>query len=330
MGGSTANASGMADYIGSVGNLGASTMANIGTYAHPERYGFDYNKLNDLMNTQAKLAYFQNKTAEQATNPTLAAARDSTQKNMVDRYNAIMSGNLPSSVQNALTKAGLASALHAGTVPMGDGSVGTSTAGQVFGQDLYNLQNQEQAKMNQYMMMNPEIQASLSPQSVAQGVQSTDNANVAQWNNWLNQMTNVALGNAANLGNAMGSASEAAMNAQTANAQGNNSLFGSMLGAGAGLAGSGLQAATMLGAFGPLIGMCWVAEELYGKDSEKTHRIRAFCTKHSVDYGFLGDFCRLYAKEGERWASDIKTNEDLRRTAFIVWGALDELAKEDR
>lgn len=323
MGSSSSNASGMADYVSSMGALNAGTMANIGNYAHPERFKFDYNKLSDLMNTQAKLAYYQNKAAEYQTNPTLAAARDQAQSTMVKRYNDLMSGNLDSGTQAALTKAGLMGALQAGTVPRGDTSVGAKTAGQIFGQDLYGLQNQAQNSMNQYMMMNPEIQAALSPQALAQGVQATDNANTTQWNNWLNNLTNLATGSAANTGNAMGSAMEAAINAQNANASGSNSIFGSLLGAGSSLAGAGLTAAAIAGGF------CYVAEELYGKEDDKTKLIRGFCGKHVNDEGFLGDFLKLYKENGRRWANEIKHNDEMRRSAYIVWGTLYDLAKED-
>ncbi len=77
-------------------------------------------------------------------------------------------------------------------------------------------------------------------------------------------------------------------------------------------------------------GGCWVAEELFGKDSEKTHEIRAFCKNHIDDDGWLGDFMRLYFQKGERWAEEIKHDPDQREQALMTWNLLHRMAVNDK
>lgn len=74
---------------------------------------------------------------------------------------------------------------------------------------------------------------------------------------------------------------------------------------------------------------CWVAEELYGKENEKTHRIRAFCVKHLNDNTGLGEFCRSYRENGKTWAEEIRHNKIFRSTAKAMWDLLDGLAKQE-
>ncbi len=70
--------------------------------------------------------------------------------------------------------------------------------------------------------------------------------------------------------------------------------------------------------------MCWVAEELYGKDSPKTHAIRSYCLRHLDEDSQLGEFCRLYQKDGRKWAQEIKENMSLRRSVQQQWDRLYE------
>jgi hypothetical protein len=51
---------------------------------------------------------------------------------------------------------------------------------------------------------------------------------------------------------------------------------------------------------------CWVAEELFGKDSEKTRDIRAYLKAHHAHRGPIGIFARAYNRHGESWAEYIK------------------------
>src|SRR3990167_1973537 len=73
-----------------------------------------------------------------------------------------------------------------------------------------------------------------------------------------------------------------------------------------------------LGAIGGLAGglgmaFCWVAEELYGKDSEKTHSLRAFMLNQMDKDTWVGKFARAYSKYGQIWANQIKKDTKLRQ-----------------
>ena len=59
---------------------------------------------------------------------------------------------------------------------------------------------------------------------------------------------------------------------------------------------------------------CWVAEELYGVDSEKTHTLRKFMQKHMREDSYIGKFARLYSVKGKEWAKMIKSNLPQRKS----------------
>jgi len=73
-------------------------------------------------------------------------------------------------------------------------------------------------------------------------------------------------------------------------------------------------------------GMCWVAEELFGKDHKKTHAIRAYCVNHFTDKSELGAFCRAYQFWGKAWAVLIKNSEHARSIAKKIWENLYQAA----
>jgi hypothetical protein len=75
---------------------------------------------------------------------------------------------------------------------------------------------------------------------------------------------------------------------------------------------------------------CWVAEEIFGIDSEKTHTIRAFMKQHVDDNGWLGDFAHLYQQEGRDWAAQIRVDPVQRATAELFWNALCEMAQSEK
>jgi len=75
--------------------------------------------------------------------------------------------------------------------------------------------------------------------------------------------------------------------------------------------------------------MCWVAEELYGKDSEKTQDIREFCNAHKYDGGWLGDFLMIYEARGKKWADEIRKDPEQRKQARIIWDGLHKMAMEE-
>lgn len=89
---------------------------------------------------------------------------------------------------------------------------------------------------------------------------------------------------------------------EQARKQRNVQLLSGLLNAGSGVASAALMA-------------CWVAEELYGEDSLKTHRIRGFMYNHFDKKGVFGEFAREYRDKGRQWASTIKENPELRRDA---------------
>jgi hypothetical protein len=75
---------------------------------------------------------------------------------------------------------------------------------------------------------------------------------------------------------------------------------------------------------------CWVAEELFGKDSEKTWDIRAYVMAHHAHRGPIGIFARLYSQHGETWAKYIAgkgwTNRLARRGFELLFNALHKRA----
>ena len=75
--------------------------------------------------------------------------------------------------------------------------------------------------------------------------------------------------------------------------------------------------------------MNFIEDVLFGKDSEKTHEIRAFCRNHLEDEGWLGDFVRTYFTRGEEWAEDIKSDPVQFAQAKVIWDGLHELAKQE-
>lgn len=74
---------------------------------------------------------------------------------------------------------------------------------------------------------------------------------------------------------------------------------------------------------------CWVAEELYGEDSAKTHVLRSFVSNHQEDVSELGSFIRAYRDNGRKWAEQIKEFPELRRHATKVWDSLYEEATRE-
>jgi len=71
---------------------------------------------------------------------------------------------------------------------------------------------------------------------------------------------------------------------------------------------------------------CWVAEELWGKDSPNVSTVRAFVKAHLEDKGELGRFLREYQEHGRTWSIVIRYNQGLRMRASRLWLELLELA----
>jgi hypothetical protein len=80
----------------------------------------------------------------------------------------------------------------------------------------------------------------------------------------------------------------------------------------------GMSAMSMIGGGG----FCYVAEELYGKDSKKTKAIRKYVEAHEHDKGEIGEFLRKYKVKGPQWAETIKHNKNARVCAMVIWDNL--------
>lgn len=67
-------------------------------------------------------------------------------------------------------------------------------------------------------------------------------------------------------------------------------------------------------------GSCWVAEVLYGVDSDKTSKLRQYFKDKFDSDGITGWFSRLYSKHGKKWAAVVDKNILARSVAHVVWG----------
>lgn len=83
--------------------------------------------------------------------------------------------------------------------------------------------------------------------------------------------------------------------------------------------------ATMLAA----MFMCWVAEELYGKEDKRTRTIRAYLMEHWNDKTMIGAFARVYKKHGIRWATWVRERKAVRFAARIAFDLLYARAKRE-
>jgi hypothetical protein len=72
---------------------------------------------------------------------------------------------------------------------------------------------------------------------------------------------------------------------------------------------------------------CWVAEELYGHDSPKVSRIRAYLTGQRDKNTLTGWFARLYQKNGLFWAALVRRFKPAKIMAKTVFTVIDMRAK---
>lgn len=96
-----------------------------------------------------------------------------------------------------------------------------------------------------------------------------------------------------------------------------------MIGQGTDIAGSFMSMAGM----GMM--MCWVAEELYGKNNPKVSRIRNFCLRHAGEQSFLGKFVSEYQRFGLEWAENIRVDKVARAVAQNIWDHLDQVSLQE-
>lgn len=92
-------------------------------------------------------------------------------------------------------------------------------------------------------------------------------------------------------------------------------IIGSKAGGGGGTGG---------GTGGEATGACWVAEELYGKDSPKVAVVRAFLMENQDAPNLYGEFLDKYSEEGRRWAKMVRDHKPTRLQAERLF---DELYK---
>jgi len=94
---------------------------------------------------------------------------------------------------------------------------------------------------------------------------------------------------------------------------------------GAGVFGGILNTIGSIG--GALIGACWVAEELYGKDHEKVVVIRKFLLENEGEKNMFGQFLDEYKKDGRDWAAKVKHDLPARMAAEKLFNELYQVAK---
>jgi len=69
-------------------------------------------------------------------------------------------------------------------------------------------------------------------------------------------------------------------------------------------------------------GLCWVAEELFGKDDRRTHAARLWASTHDTP------FTRLYKQHGRAWAAWLKDNEWAKPLVSPLWEQIAKLGEE--
>jgi len=68
--------------------------------------------------------------------------------------------------------------------------------------------------------------------------------------------------------------------------------------------------------------LCWVAEELFGKDDRRTHAARLWASTHDTP------FTRLYKQHGREWAAWLKDNEWAKPLVSPLWEQIAKLGEE--
>lgn len=90
------------------------------------------------------------------------------------------------------------------------------------------------------------------------------------------------------------------------------------------LLGSILQGAGSLGSAAILA--CWVAEELYGKDSPKVANIRKMLFENEGKPNAYGEFLEEYKEKGRTWAKMVRDHRPLRMKALKLFDKLYEVS----
>lgn len=264
--------------------------------------------LDKLVTAQALLNAYKSRAAQGELRPDILAGEKLGDAAVLSDAQNAQAGRLPIGVQNALAKAGLATAIASGSVPTA-GSKGMAGAAEVFGSGSQNYIQRMIDRLTGHVEANPAPAIGLSPESAG----NITAAKPFIASNIQNQARSELLGNtlqsAGNLQNLIQSLTTLGLQKEESRKQRNNQIVS-----------SGLGAAGSAGAF------CWVAEELYGIDDPRTFAIRAFMKDNVDEDGWLGDFARLYQSKGKEWAKEIQVNLEARETAMAIWDAFYALA----
>lgn len=107
------------------------------------------------------------------------------------------------------------------------------------------------------------------------------------------------------------------------------SIYGSPMAQRPGTATSSSKEINWLDIVGGLFGggggmMCWVADELFGVDSPKTHAARRWCRLNPGHW-----FVRVYGKHGRSWAAWLRTHPWAKPLARPIWELLAVLGREE-
>lgn len=124
-------------------------------------------------------------------------------------------------------------------------------------------------------------------------------------------MSGAGLFGAPNLTSAYGAAS---LNTQLGS---QNSMFNAgLLGLSGGGGGQGSGSDQTLGLLSLLYAACWVADELYGVDSEAAQYARLYALSHD------SPFLRLYKRKGKAWAAWLKSHPWAKPVVAPIWNAM--------
>lgn len=97
---------------------------------------------------------------------------------------------------------------------------------------------------------------------------------------------------------------------------------------GSGILGGLLNTAGTLGS--AAIMACWVAEELYGKDSERVFIIRNFLLSHDGADNEFGRFLEEYRENGRQWAMKVASDPSARMAAEKLFDEIYKVATQPK
>jgi hypothetical protein len=267
----------------------------------------DITDLDKLVTALNQLNAYKSKALQTELRGDVAAGEVLADKaTLADAANAD-AGRLSPGTQRALTTAGLESAINTGT---GLGSTrGKQTAASVFGRLADADRMAKLDRLARWTQANPAPSVGLDA-GAAGNIRAGVPFNIA---NVLNPARSELLGaTSAGFGNTQNLLQDyiqLGLQKEEARKARNAEMVGSVL---------------------KMIPMCWIAEELYGMEHEKTRTIRAFMVEHMEDDGWLGDFAHLYQQNGREWVDHIRADPVARVMAEKIWDAFYEMALSEK